>query len=192
MDTNQEDPRPRTLTRSQWRELIERHAPRLRAYVRLQASPSLRAKEPVDDLVQSVVRELLTGGEEFTYAGEAAFKSYMYTVAQHTIVSKRRYHEAAMRGTEREVHLSDALWELPERDRGSIAGSPSRCVEHAEDLDRLRAAFAALNEDDRRILTMRRIFDIPAAEIARELGLAESTVRWRLSVILTDLASKMG
>jgi RNA polymerase sigma factor (sigma-70 family) len=164
----------------------------LRAYVRLQAGPSLRAREPVDDLVQSIVRELLTDGDEFAYSGDAAFKSYMYTVAHNKIVSKKRYHDAAMRKTEREVHLSDAVWELPERDAGSLGGSPSRCVERVEDLERLQACFAALEEEDRKILFMRRIFDIPTAEIARELGLAESTVRWRLGAIMTELASRLG
>lgn len=192
MNTTDEDPRSRKVTSSQWRGLIERHVPMLRTYVRLQAGTDLRSKEPVDDLVQSIVRELLTDEGEFDYAGDAAFRSYMCTVAHHTIVSKKRYHDAAMRGSEREVHLSDALWELPERDAGSLGGSPSRCVERAEDLERLQASFTALDEEDRRILSMRRIFDIPVSEIARELGLAESTVRWRLGVILTELASRMG
>ena len=84
------------------------------------------------------------------------------------------------------------MWELPERDRGSLDGSPSRCAERSEDVDRLRESFAALDEDDRRILVMRRIFDVPTADIAREMRLAESTVRWRLSTIMTKLASEMG
>jgi RNA polymerase sigma factor (sigma-70 family) len=116
----------------------------------------------------------------------------MYAVARNKIVSKQRYHAAANRESARVKQLSDSLWELPERDRGSIDGSPSRCAEHREDIEQLRLAFDALDEQDRRILLMRRIFDIPTPDIARELGIAESTVRWRLSVILTKLASEMG
>jgi RNA polymerase sigma factor (sigma-70 family) len=182
----------RRVTRSEWRALIERHAPRLRTFVRLQAGPALRAREPVDDLVQSIVRELLTDGGEFEFDGESAFKSYMYTVARNKIVSKQRYHEAAMRRCDRAVPLSDAAWDLPERDRGSLDGSPSRCAERGEDIERLRASIAALDEEDRRILFMRRVFEIQTAEIARELGIAESTVRWRLSSVMTRLASEMG
>jgi RNA polymerase sigma factor (sigma-70 family) len=192
MVTTHDDRNAHRLTPDEWRTLIEQHTARLRSYVRLQASPALRAKEPVDDLVQSIVRELLTDGNEFDYDGEAAFRSYMYTVAHNKIVNKRRYHDAAMRRTEREVHLSDAMWEVPAREVGSLSGTPSRCVERAEDLERLNASIAALDEEDRKILFMRRIFDIPTSEIARELGLAESTIRWRLSTILTELASKLG
>jgi RNA polymerase sigma factor (sigma-70 family) len=191
-DDGLERRKARRLTSSEWRVLIERHSQRLRTYVRLQAGTALRAREPVEDLVQSIVRELLTDADEFDYDGEAAFKSYMYTVARNKIVSKRRYHDAAMRTNGRAMQLSDAVWDLPERDRGSLDGTPSRCAEHSEDVERLKASFASLDEEDRRILFMRRILDVPAAEIARELGIAESTVRWRLSTVLIRLASEMG
>jgi RNA polymerase sigma factor (sigma-70 family) len=178
-----------------WRALVERHVPLLKRYVRLQASPHLRAREPVDDLVQSIVRELLADEPadvaSLASGGDASFKSYMYAAAQHKIVSKHRYHDAAMRRAEREVHLSDSLWELPERGDGSRVASPSVCVERTEDVERLHAAIEALPDDDRRILVLRRIFDVSTAEIARELGLSESAVRWRLGSILTELASKL-
>jgi RNA polymerase sigma factor (sigma-70 family) len=63
---------------------------------------------------------------------------------------------------------------------------------HVEDLERLQLAFDELDEEDRQILSMRRIFDIPTPEIAAELGLAESTVRWRLATIMAKMSSKMG
>jgi len=187
------EPQPSPMSSTpEWRSMLERNAPKLRTYVRLQASAALRTREPVEDLVQSIVRELLTDGESAALQGEPAFRSYMYAVAHNKIVSKQRYHDAAIRASDRVKHLSDAMWELPERDRGSLDGSPSRCAEHSEDVERLRASFAALDEDDRRLLFMRRIFDIPTAEIAREMCLAESTVRWRLSAIMTKLATELG
>ena len=73
----------------------------------------------------------------------------------------------------------------------SPSKSPSRHLIHEEDVERLRVAFCALEPEDQKILSMRRIFDVPAAQIAQELGIAESTVRWRLGVIQAELASRL-
>ncbi len=55
----------------------------------------------------------------------------------------------------------------------------------------MREAFCTLEPEDQQILSMRRIFDVPASEIAQQLGIAESTVRWRLGVIQAELASRL-
>ena len=39
--------------------------------------------------------------------------------------------------------------------------------------------------------SLRRIFDVPTPEIAEMVGLAESTVRWRLARAMTRLASEL-
>ena len=55
-------------------QLIQEHLPGLRAFVRLNAGATLRAREAQSDLVQSVCREVLEGREGFEYRGDAAFK----------------------------------------------------------------------------------------------------------------------
>ena len=82
------------------------------------------------------------------------------------------------------------MWDLAQPG-SSPSHSPSRQAERVEDLERLEKAFAKLDEQDRQLLSMRRIFDIPVAQIAREIGMPESTVRWRLGVIMAELASEM-
>lgn len=181
-------PEPRTLTRAEFDELLERHLPLLRSYVRLRAGARLRAREPIGDLVQSTVRELCEDRTDFVYTSDAGFRRYLCTVATHKILSKNRYWEAERRDAAR--HESAVLPELRQIGDSSLVRSPSRAVEHEEDLERLRAAFDSLNEVDRQILALRRIFDVPVSEIAAEVGLAESTVRWRLGVILSEIASR--
>jgi len=66
-----------------------------------------------------------------------------------------------------------------------------RHVVHAEELERLQRALDGLDDEDREIVCLRRIFDVPAAEIAEITGLAESTVRWRLAQAMTKLASEL-
>lgn len=178
---------PRRLTRPELDVLVARHLTALRQYVRLRTGPFLRAREPVPDIVQSTVRELIESADSFVYAGDVAFRRYLHTLATNKIISKNRYHQAERRSPEREEPISGAIHSADSQ----VAPSPSRHAERSEELERLQSAFASLDEADRQILSMRRIFDIPTAEIAVALGLAESTVRWRLARILAHLADRL-
>lgn len=189
---NADPPEPRVLDRRELDQLIERHLSVLRYYVRLRAGPLLRSKEPVSDIVQSALREILSESSTFVYTGDAAFRRWIHRIATNKIISKNRYHLAAMRNAAREEPLASRVWDVPQPGDSSPEHSPSRHAVHAEDLERLQVAFDELDEEDRQILSMRRIFDIPTTQIAEEMGLAESTVRWRLSTIMARLASRMG
>jgi RNA polymerase sigma factor (sigma-70 family) len=56
----------------------------------------------------------------------------------------------------------------------------------------LRAAIEELDEEDRQILVLRKLLDVPPSVVATELGLAESTIRWRLARTLAELAARLG
>lgn len=183
---------PRVLTRDELDRLIEHHVAVLRHYVRLRAGPFVRSREPVSDIVQSALREIVEASPEFVYTGEAAFRRWIHRIATHKIIAKQRYHLAARRNATQEEILASRVWDVAQPGDSSPDHSPSKHAVHAEDLERLQSAFDELDEEDRSILSMRRIFDIPVAEIAEELGLAESTVRWRLATIMARLASRMG
>lgn len=183
---------PRALARPELDALIERHLAVLRYYVRLRAGPLLRSKEPVSDIVQSALREIVEEGSRFVYTGDAAFRRWIHRIATNKIIAKNRYHLAARRNAAREESLASRVWDVAQQGDSSPDHSPSKHAVHVEDLERLQAAFDDLDEEDRQILSMRRIFDIPTAAIAEEVGLAESTVRWRLATIMAKLASRMG
>jgi RNA polymerase sigma factor (sigma-70 family) len=172
-------------------ETIERHVSLLRSYVRLRAGPLLRSREALSDIVQSTLRELLEDARGLRFESEAAVRSWLYKVATHKIISKQRYHAAERRNPERELALSDEMWDLPERDASSPSRSPTRQLVRLEELELLQRAFDELDDEDRQILAMRRFFDLPTAVIAAELGLAESTVRGRLGRIQAELASRL-
>ncbi len=184
-------PEGRALTRPELEELLQRHLSPLRSYVRLRSSPALRQMEPPSDVLQSALREIVARAETFRFTNEVAFRRWILTIALHKIVSKTRYHGAARRTAERAEELASRAWEVPARDEGSHAGTPSRHAVHSEDLARLQAALDRLDDEDREIVCLRRIFDVPTPEIAEMVGLAESTVRWRLARAMTRLASEL-
>lgn len=185
-------PDGRTPTAAELGVLIERHLGVLRTYVRLRAGPLLRSRETVDDIVQSAVREIYEARAGLVYEGDAAFRGYLYTLVTRKIIDKSRRYDAQMRDPARERALSDSLWDLPQPGGSRPSRSPSMHAERNDELDRLQAAFEALSDEDRQLLAMRKVFDMPTREIAAQLSIPESTVRWRLSMILADLASRFG
>jgi RNA polymerase sigma factor (sigma-70 family) len=69
--------------------------------------------------------------------------------------------------------------------------APAAQAERAEDLERLSSALDSLDDELREVLVLRRIFDVPPGVVAHELGIAESTVRWRTAQALAHLATRL-
>src|SRR5262245_17815674 len=139
-------------------ELIERHLPGLRAYVRLRFGGMLRAKESASDVVQSACREVLGNLDRFRFGGEAGFKAWLYETAARKIADRAEYWKAERRDPAREAQpvaeprpgasstgAADARLEEVVR---SIA-SPSQAAMGNETLERVERAFAQLSEADR-------------------------------------------
>ena len=166
---------------------IERHIGLLRSYVHSKAGRTVRSKEPLSDIVQSVVREACAARSP-ELEDDASFRSWLCTIAAHKIISKNRYYAAERRDAAREAPCIDPTREL----RAEDDASPSVRAEREEELERLRCALDALDPVDREILILRRIFDVPTAEIARRTSLAPSTVRGRLAQVMTELACRLG
>src|SRR6185503_19597059 len=137
---------PRTLEQHELDALIERHLTVLRYYVRLRRGPLLRAKEPVSDIVQSALREIIEERPRFEFTGEEAFQSWIHRIVTNKIISKNRYHQAAMRDVGREEMLASRVWELKQPGGSSPDHSPSQHAQKVEDLERLQAAFEGLSE----------------------------------------------
>ncbi|MCC6782531.1 MAG: hypothetical protein IT457_06785, partial [Planctomycetes bacterium] len=62
-------------------ELLTPHLPALRAYLRLQASPLIRARESVADLMQSVCREILQDLAAFDATDESSLRRWLFVAA---------------------------------------------------------------------------------------------------------------
>ncbi|MBL8863810.1 MAG: sigma-70 family RNA polymerase sigma factor [Planctomycetes bacterium] len=157
----------------------------LHTHVRLGLGPFLRARESASDIVQSAVREVWKQRERLTFESEGAFRAYLFQVATRKILEKRRYYDAARRTSQREQRAeTQSGIEAPARPPGDV-------LQSEEEFALLQAAFDELDEDDRTILSMCKVFDVPVAEAARQLGLAESTARYRLGSAAARLVAAM-
>lgn len=168
------------------RELLERHLGLLRAHVRGSAGAKLLRKEPLSDLVQSVALEVLADARAEAFADEASFRRWLWRVATNKVLSKNRRWSAQRREGARERALEDGV-----EPADDLELEPAAQAERADELDRLARALDELDEESREVLVLRRIFDVPPEVVARELGVAESTVRWRTAQALARLAARL-
>lgn len=175
--------------------LLERHLPALRAFVRLQAGPLLRARESCSDLVQSVCRELLENLEDFEWRGEEKFRHWLYVAALNKIRQHHRYHAAARRDLRREQRLpiaSSRDADSGDAHLGELYASllsPSQQAIGEETAQRLEAAFDALPEHYREVIIACRVLGQSQDEVASRMGRSVDSVRNLLYRALARVAA---
>ncbi|MEZ5964662.1 MAG: sigma-70 family RNA polymerase sigma factor [Planctomycetota bacterium] len=156
-------------------ELLGLHLSSLLAYVRLKAGRLVRSKESMSDVVQSVCREVLADLPRFRYQGTAQFRHWLFTHALHKIQNKNRHYRAVRRAAEREVDLEADDREL-EQAYATLC-TPSRHAVGREDLVAFERAFAALPDEYREAVLLRRVVGMDYPAIAAQLGKSEGAVR---------------
>ncbi len=175
-------------------EILERHLPSLRAFIRVRTNARIRALESSSDLVQSVCRELLEQ-DGFHYQGEAQLRGWLYTAALRKIVQRDRHYHYQKRDVDRLVpaqgHGEDGNRDL--FDCYATVSTPSACASAQEQLAAIEAAFEELTEDQREVLSLARIAGLGHAEIAERTGRTEEASRQllrraliRLSIVLDE------
>lgn len=171
-------------------QLLVRHLPQLQGWLRLRMGPLLRSREAPEDLVQSVAREALGELSTFEWRGEAAFKHWLYTRAQHKLQDRVKFVTAQKRDPARELpppQDSQALLEC----YGTLC-TPSRDVAATEALRRIEAAFDDLPEDYKEAITLYRLCGLDYQEIAARMQRTEGAVRNLVYRGLSRLALRLG
>ena len=174
--------------------LLERHLPRLEAFVRLRMGPELRAYESSADLVQSACREVLEGLERYEYRGESEFRGWLFTTALHKVSYRVRHLRARRRDARRAEPPPNATLSGPGDPLAGLAaaaGTPSEDAMAREELARLERAFALLPEHYREVIALARIAGLAHREIAAQLGKTEEATRVLLFRALAALAKVM-
>lgn len=171
--------------------LLVEHLPRLRAFIRLRTNAAIRARESHSDLVQSVCREVLEGAERFEFQGDGAFRKWLYVTALRKLVERDREMKAQKRDVRRELDAAA----LPSDGEGlaeayASVSTPSLAAMRREDIAMLEAAFEALSDEQREVVTLARIVGLTHAEIAEHLGKTEEACRQilRRGLIRLELA----
>jgi RNA polymerase sigma-70 factor, ECF subfamily len=170
--------------------LLAQYLPRLRAFVRLRCGPEIRARESSSDIAQSVCRELLGQLGDFSWQGEPAFRSWLFTAALRKIADRQEHYLAAKRDARREVGpdaAADAsVWEVYR----SIS-TPSQHAIAREEAQRIEAAIEGLDPEAREVVVLAKIVGLTRAEIAGRLGKSETAVASILHRALARLAGHM-
>ena len=170
-------------------ELLQRHLPGLRAFIRLRAGPVIRRRESESDLAQSVCREVLEHLDRFQYGDETGFKRWLYTTALRKILNRYEFYAAEKRNFLREEgSLGASSNAQPVAEYYRTFSTPSQHAMKAEELQRVEKAFDELAEEQREVITLAHVVGLSRAEIAAQLGKSEGAVRTMLSRALAQLA----
>lgn len=149
------------------------HEPALRAWLQRKRLPGLE----VDDIVQETYTRLSTVDSVDDIRDP---KTYMFQTAYSVIVSHFRRSR---------IVPIQAVGSLEAIDVAGEAPSVETQVSDYQQLQRLAELIAGLPEKAREVFVLRRIHDLPQREVAKRMGLAESTVEKHMSKALTLIAA---
>lgn len=195
-DLSPPPPAPGKGTQPKIEQLLERHLSGLRAFVRLNAGPVLRAREGQSDLVQSVCREVLEGVGNFEYRGDSAFKLWLFQTARRKIIDRARYWRRDKRAVGREVALD------PSPKKNQTTGNsllqeyatfctPSQEAILHEEQGRIERAFSKLSPEHRKVITYARIVGLSHREIGEQMNRNEAAARQLLHRALAQLSKHL-
>src|SRR5262245_41527935 len=148
-------------------QLLERHRPRLHAFIETRLDAKLRARVDPSDVVQDAQMEVVRRMDDFLRRRPMPFHLWARKTAYEQLLNLRRAHRTgARRSVDREVGLPDRSSLLLARPFLAAGPSPSQRLAAREFADRVAQAVAELAEADREILLMRHGEELPYEEIA--------------------------
>ena len=165
-------------------QLLNRHRTRLRSLIALRMDGRLAARIDPSDLVQDSLAEADRRLSDYLRTRPLLFYPWLRQLAWERLVEQHRRHvRAEKRSVAREESLAldlsgQSVQVLADRllDRGA---SPSANLQKKELRARVRAALGALDEQDREILLLRYLEQMPAREVGALLGLSEEAAKKR-------------
>ena len=165
--------------------LVDRHAPWLRAHVRRRMSAKMRLFETSEDVVQTVLLNLLRSGPSFRPADEKQFRALIARAVYNRLCELHDYSTAQVRDP---AHAQP----LPSNPSCITIGASSsnQPVQRATDSE--ERAFVALalqlvDPDDRRLIQWHDIDGSSFVQIASQLSMTEEGVRSRYRRALARL-----
>ncbi|HEX5051273.1 MAG TPA: sigma-70 family RNA polymerase sigma factor [Planctomycetota bacterium] len=162
--------------------LLQRYLPQLHAFVHARLGPDLRARESSLDVVQSVCRELLSERGRFDFRGEERFRSWIFVAALNKIRERHRRlrsdkrdpaHEAAIADSTTFAHLLHGR-------------TPSQEAIGNEAALAVRDALDALSEEQREVITLARLAELPHKVIAEVMDRNEAATRQLLARAMVE------
>ena len=142
------------------------HEAMLRAWLRAKFA----SEDDIDEVVQETYARLLRARERGAVDSPKAF---LFAVARNLALDRMR-------------HRRTIVFEpLVESDEWSVFNDGTdipEIIAHNQDLEILTTAIQSLPDRCRRIFTLRKVYGLSQAEIAKQLGLSENTVSAQLTI----------
>ena len=159
--------------------LLLPYLPALNAFVRTRLSGRVAQRESVEDLVQSVCRDVLTDFPSVTAQDEAGFRSWLFAVVRNKLHKKESFHRAGVRdvGQEQALTLDTSLDEAALLEAYGSSVTPSHDVAAAEEIERIERAFDELPAHYRDALSHVAIAGLSYREAGLLLGKSEDSIR---------------
>lgn len=176
--------RARAGNQSAMHQLLTLHRDRLRRMIAVRMDPRLAARMDPSDVLQEATAEAARRLPDFLQNSDCSFYPWLRKIAWERLVHVHRQHiHAQKRSVKRETGWS---FDLPDQSVQQMAEwieasstSPSRRMVREELMQRVREALDQLAADDREVLVLRHLEQLPFKEVAAVLELSGSAVQSR-------------
>jgi RNA polymerase sigma-70 factor (ECF subfamily) len=150
--------------------------PALMVFLRHHTGEELEARESVEDLAQSVCREVLQDAPSLRFEDATKFRAYLFLQAVRKVVDRARFHRMARRDARREQPMPETRSAGEIGIYGRLASSTQVAVAR-EQLALVEKGLQSLPEAQREAVLLSRVVGLSYEEIARQKGVTESTIR---------------
>jgi RNA polymerase sigma-70 factor (ECF subfamily) len=178
-------------------QLLVRHQARLRQMIQVRLDPRLLARLDPSDVLQDVLLEANQKLDDYLRERPLAFYPWLRQLAWDKLVELQQRHiQTQKRSVKREAR---PLGQLPDESALELARrllatgtSPSHQLLRKELRRQVQDALALLKEQDREVLVLRYLEQLPLREIADVLGVSEGAIKVRHLRALDRLRRLLG
>lgn len=157
-------------------QLLLEHMPALLVFLRHHTGDELAARESVEDLAQSVCREVLQDQASLQFADANKFRAYLFLQAVRKVVDRARFHRMACRDARREQPLPETRTAAELGVYGSLATGTQIALAR-ERLEQVEKVLQSLPDAQRDAVLLSRVAGLSYEQIAQQKGVTESTIR---------------
>ncbi len=165
--------------------LVARHAPWLRTHVRRRMSAKMRLFETSEDVVQTVLLNLLRSGPAFRPSDEVQFRALIARAVYNRLCELHDYVTAQARDPAKAEPLPSRTSRISIGTASSE--QPARRASESEDRAFVALALQLIEPDDRRLIQLHDFDGMSFVDIGKNVSMTEEGVRSRYRRALARL-----